>query len=177
MRTPSSATRFVAEYPSMMISITPGANDGEFGFDWSTMERTSYDKRHEATDYYGTTQWLWGIGAAVYMSLLGRHGMAEVAEGIMRRAAYAARKIDALAGVSVAHLDQPFFKEFVIDFNDAGKSVAEINASLLKVGIFGGKDLSGEFPSLGQSMLTCVTEVHGAADIDRFVAAIGEAVR
>ena len=169
--------RFVAEYPSMMISISPGPNDGEFGFDWSTMERTSYDKRHEATDYYGTTQWLWGIGAAVYLSLMGRHGIAEVAEGIMRRAAYAARKIDKLPKISVANLAQPFFKEFVVDFNGAGKSVAEVNASLLKAGIFGGKDLSGEFPALGQSSLLCVTEVHSAADIDRLVSAIGEAVR
>jgi glycine dehydrogenase subunit 1 len=44
-------------------------------------------------------------------------------------------------------------------------------------GIFGGKDLSAEFPSLGQSALYCVTEVHTQADIDVLVNAIQEAVK
>ena len=43
-------------------------------------------------------------------------------------------------------------------------------------GIFGGKDLSAEFPELGQSALYCVTEIHSAADIDRLADAMQEAV-
>ena len=39
-------------------------------------------------------------------------------------------------------------------------------------GIFGGKDLSEEFPELGQSALYCVTEVHLKEDIDTLVNAI-----
>ena len=48
-------------------------------------------------------------------------------------------------------------------------SVVVINNSLLKQGIFGGKDLSGEFPELGNSALYCVTEVHTKEEIDRLV--------
>ena len=170
--------RIVAEYPSILFSIAPGpGNEGGFGFAWSTMERTSYDTRHDATDYTGTTQWIWGIGAAVYLSLMGPDGMAELGRGIMQRARYAAERINGLPGVSVPHLERPFFKEFVADFSATGTTVAAVNAALLEAEIHGGKDLSDEFPALGQSALYCVTELHGAADIDRLVSALGEAIR
>ena len=84
---------FVAEYPYLMVSIAPGRVEGEMGFGWSTMERTSYDLRENAPDYTGTTQWLWGITAAVYLSLLGPQGMREVGEGILQRSHYAMRQL------------------------------------------------------------------------------------
>ena len=62
-----------------------------------------------------------GIGVAVYLSLMGPEGMAELGRGIMQRACYAAERIAALPGVSVPHLGQPFFKEFVVDFSGTGK--------------------------------------------------------
>ena len=78
--------RFVMEFPSILMSAAPAAGGG-YGFAWSTTERTSYDTRHDATDYYGTTQWLWAIAAAVYLSLMGPQGMRDVGLGIMQRAA------------------------------------------------------------------------------------------
>ena len=168
--------RFVSEYPMILMSIAPGAEEGDFGFAWSTMQRTSYDKRHDSEDYAGTTQWLWGIGAAVYLSLMGPRGMEDLGNGILQRTRYAAERINGLKGIRVAHLDCAFFKEFVIDFTDSGKSVAEINAALLAEGIFGGKDLSSEFPEYGQSALYCVTEIHGKKEIDRLVDSLAEAL-
>ena len=169
--------RIVAEYPSILFSIAPALEEEGFGFAWSTMERTSYDTRHDATDYTGTTQWIWGIGAAVYLSLMGPEGMVELGRGIMQRARYAAARIAALPGVMVPHLDRPFFKEFVVDFSATGATVAAVNAALLEAEIHGGKDLSSEFPTLGQSALYCVTELHGAAEIDRLVTALEGAIQ
>ena len=60
---------------------------------------------------------------------------------------------------------------------DTGRTVAEIHRRLLEKRIFGGKDLSREFPELGQSALYCVTEVHTQTDIDRLIEALKEAVR
>ena len=42
-----------------------------------------------------------------------------------------------------------FVKEFVVNFDEAGKPVSAINEALRAEGIFGGKDLSREFPALG----------------------------
>jgi glycine dehydrogenase subunit 1 len=54
--------------------------------------------------------------------------------------------------------------------------VARINKALLKRGIFGGKDISSEFPEFGQSALYCVTEIHSKDDIDRLASALKEVV-
>lgn len=168
--------RFVDEYPSFMVSVTRTEETGEFGFGVGTLERTSYNKRHAATDYYGTTQWLWGITAGVYLSLMGPTGMRELGEGIIQRAAYAAQRIGRIKGVKAPLFTGAFFKEFVVNFDRTGKTVAAINKRLLRQDIIGGKDLSHAFPALGQSALFCVTEIHDRGDIDRLAAALKEIV-
>jgi glycine dehydrogenase subunit 1 len=64
----------------------------------------------------------------------------------------------------------------VVDFGGTGKSVAEVNRGLRDRGIFGGKDLSRDFPELGQSALYCITEVHTQTDLDRLASAVAEVV-
>jgi glycine dehydrogenase subunit 1 len=71
-------------------------------------------------------------------------------------------------------LSPSFFKEFVVDFSGTGKTVAEVNEALLDYCMFGGKDLSDEFPELGQSALYCVTEYYDQADIEDLAAAVTE---
>ena len=56
----------------------------------------------------------------------------------------------------------------------AGKTAAQVNKELLARGIFGGKDLSRNFPQYGQSALYAVTETVTAAQIDRLAAALAE---
>ena len=167
----------VAELPTYLISLVRSEEGNGFGFGVSTMERTSYDKREAATDYYGTTQWLWGIVAGVYLSLLGPHGMRELGLGIVQRSQYAADRLGRIPGVSAPHLAAPFFKEFVVDFTGTGRTAAEINRHLLRRAIFGGKPLRREFPELGESALYCVTELHRAEDIERLASAVEEAIR
>jgi len=58
-----------------------------------------------------------------------------------------------------------------------GMTVDEVNARLRERGIFGGKDLSADFPELGQSALFCVTEVHTEQDIEALVSALTEVLR
>ena len=54
--------------------------------------------------------------------------------------------------------------------------VAEVNATLLDHGIFGGKDITGEPGVDGQAALYCVTEIHTEDDIARLTAALKEAI-
>jgi glycine dehydrogenase subunit 1 len=108
---------------------------------------------------------------------MGPQGLAEVGEVIMHKSHYAAKQLAAINGVQSPMLDSPYFREFVVNFEGTGKTVAEINTALLAQGIFGGKDLNQEYPELGNSALFCITELHRQADIDRMVAAIREIVR
>jgi glycine dehydrogenase subunit 1 len=166
----------VAEYPTFLVGLTTTAVEGEYGFGEVVWERMSYVTRGESKEYAGTTQNLWAIAAAVYLSLLGPQGIRELGEGVMQRARYAAARLSELPGVTAPVLSAPFFKELVVSFEGTGKTVREINDGLLERGIYGGKDVSGEFPQLGQSALYCVTEVHTGADIERLVAALGEVI-
>jgi glycine dehydrogenase subunit 1 len=170
----SDEERWVAEYPTFLVGLTTTSGEGEYGFGEVVWERMSYVTRGESREYAGTTQNLWAIAAAVYLSLLGPEGIRELGEGVMQRARYAAARLGELPGVEAPALSAPFFKELVVSFEGTGRTVAEVNAGLLERGIYGGKDLSGELPQLGQSALYCVTEIHSKADVDRLVAAVAE---
>ena len=55
-----------------------------------------------------------------------------------------------------------------------GKTVAEINEALRARKIYGGIDLSQQYPELGQSALYCFTEVITVEDIKTLVDALKE---
>jgi len=166
--------KFFAEFPALMYGVTPTIVEGEYGFGEVFFERTSYASREKSKDFLGTMAQLHGIGAGVYLSLMGPQGMREIGEGIMQRSAYLAAELDCLEGVKAPLYSAPFFKEFVVSFEGTGKTVTDINRALLERKIFGGKDLSSWFPSLGQSALFCVTEVHTKSDLDSLVSALKE---
>jgi glycine dehydrogenase subunit 1 len=168
--------RCVMEYPSRLFGIAPTRVEGEYGFGDVAYERTSFAVREEGNEWVGTAAALWGITAGVYLALMGPEGMTEIGEGILLRSRYAMMELDRLPGVRAPLFVGPHFKEFPVNFDGTGKPVAEINQALLERGIFGGKDLTGEFPRLGHSALYCVTEVHTKEDIDRLVETLREVV-
>ena len=108
---------------------------------------------------------------------MGPEGLREIGETMIQRCLYAIKLLNSVPGVCATRFTGPKFNEFVVDFNATGKTVAEINAFLSEKGIFGGKDLSKEFPVLGESALYCVTEIHSAEDIKTLAKAIEEAVK
>ncbi len=165
--------RYVRQYNGFLVSLTETAEPGEHGFSLACAHQTSYGMREQGRDWTGNSVYLWAIANAVYMSLLGPQGFRELGELILQQAHYAARAIGRIKGLRIL-FPQGFFKEFVVNFDAAGKSVAAVNRALARRGIFGGKDLSREFPAFGQSALYCVTEVHGREDIDRLVATLKE---
>ncbi len=165
---------YVMEYPSRLFGIAPTRVPGEYGFGDVAYERTSFALREKGKEWVGTAAALWGITAGVYLALMGPQGMVEIGEGIMARSCYAMLEMNKIAGVKAPVFQSPHFKEFVVNFDDTGKTVAEINKALLARGIFGGKDLTREFPELGNSALYCVTEVHTKDDIDRLVNTLKE---
>ena len=167
---------YVMEYPSRLFGIAPTVVKGEYGFGDVAYERTSFAIREEGKEWVGTAAALWGITAGVYLALMGPRGMVEIGGGIMSRSRYAMVQMAKIKGIKAPLFQSPHFKEFVVNFDGTGQTVAEIDKALLARGIFGGKDLSKEFPELGHSALYCVTEVHTKADIDRLVDALKEVV-
>jgi glycine dehydrogenase subunit 1 len=167
--------KYVAEYPSWLISITETIKEGEYGFGLTKFDRTSYVGRDKGKDFLGTGAGLWTIAGAVYMSLMGPKGFREIGETIIQGSHYAIEVLSKLEGVKVLFPENAF-KEFVVNFDGTGKSVETLNSALMGYKIFGGIDLSRDFPELGNSALYCVTEIHSKEDIDTLVASLKEVI-
>jgi glycine dehydrogenase subunit 1 len=168
--------KFVMEFPSRLFGVSSTCVEGEYGFGDVAYERTSFAVREEGKEWVGTASALWGITAGVYLALMGPQGMTEIGEGIMQRVEYAIRKLNQVPGLKI-RFEGIHFKEFIVDFNGTGQTVSSIHQKLLNKDIFGGKDLSKEFPELGQCALYAVTEIHSQVDIDRLVATLTEVLK
>jgi glycine dehydrogenase subunit 1 len=167
--------KYISQFKDLMFGITETVEGGEYGFGEVLFDRTSYGSREKGNEFTGTSTGIWAITAAVYLSLMGPKGMEETGRTIMQMSQYAARRLSKLKGAKL-RFRSPFFKEFVVNFDSSGKTVAKINKELLKHKIIGGKDLSKELPELGQSALFCVTETKTGEDIERLVGALKEVI-
>jgi glycine dehydrogenase subunit 1 len=167
--------RYAHQYPTLLLSIAETTEPGEYGFGLGLFEQSSYGLRDEGNDWTGHSVYMWAIAATTYMAMMGPKGFEEVGGQILQRAHYAAQLLSEIDGVSVT-FPQGFFKEFVVNFDGTGKSVDSINEALREVAIFGGKDLSADFPELRASALYCVTEIHTRSDIERLAGAIRKVV-
>ena len=165
--------KYVMEYAWRLFGIAKTSVEGEWGFGDVAYNRTSFGVREKGKEFVGTAAALYGISAAVYLSLMGPKGMKELGQLILRNALYAQKRMASLPGVRM-RFRSANFKEFVVDFSSAGKSVAQINSLLLEKGIFGGMDLSPEFPELTNCALYCVTDIHSKNDIDTLISALLE---
>jgi glycine dehydrogenase subunit 1 len=167
--------KIVSEYPTRLFGIAPTL-DKAWGFGDVAWERTSFAKREESKEYVGTMAALWGITAGVYLALMGPQGMQDIGHTIMQQSAYAAEELSHIEKVRTPALQAPFFQEFVLNLDKSGKTARQLNDALLEMGIYGGIDLSTQFPELGQSLLVSVTEVHSKKDVDRLVKSVEQAV-
>jgi glycine dehydrogenase subunit 1 len=166
---------YIAECPLEIYTIMDTVVEGEYAFAEVRAHRTSYGSRDKGKDWVGTASGLWTIASAVYLTLMGPAGMKEIGELIVKNSRYARNLISSLPGIRI-QFSQPHFKEFLVNFSGTGQTVAEINAALLEKKIFGGKDVSAEFPELGDCALFCVTEIHTKEDINRLFQALREIV-
>jgi glycine dehydrogenase subunit 1 len=110
------------------------------------------------------------LASAVYLSLLGEHGLRQLAQLNYHKAHYAAKQIASIAGYGLWSKD-PFFNEFVIT---CPEPVSEINDHLLEHGILGGYDLSQDYPDLSNQMLIAVTEMNTRDEIDGLADVLAE---
>jgi glycine dehydrogenase subunit 1 len=163
--------RYAREYPTLLVSMTGTTAPDEIGFGLSLVHQSSYGSREHGKDWTGNSVYLWAIANAAYMALMGPEGFRDLGGLILRRAHYAAHVLGDIDGLLVT-FPAGFFKEFVLCFDGTGHQVRDVNAMLREQGIFGGHDLSPDFPELGQSALYCVTEAHSQSDIDRLASAL-----
>lgn len=168
---------YVRQFPTYMYGIARAGKDGRFGWGRAMNYRCSHGSRENANEYFGTETGLWGITAGIYLASMGPQGMYELGASILQKTKFAILKLSEIEELKVNLFGGANFQEFIINFDNTGKTVHEINKKLLKEQIFGGKDLSKDFPELGQSALYCISELTAEEDIEHLKSALEKIIR
>jgi glycine dehydrogenase subunit 1 len=157
----------IRQMPGRIIGLTTTVEGNRQGFCMALQTREQHIRREKATSNICSNEALCAVASAVYMALLGPQGLRELGETIVYKAGYAMRLLSEIDGIKTPIFDSSHFKEFTVNFNETALSVKEVNERLLQSNVHGGKDISKEFPELGETVLYCVTEIHSKEEIER----------
>ncbi|MGC8594509.1 MAG: aminomethyl-transferring glycine dehydrogenase subunit GcvPA [Candidatus Kryptoniota bacterium] len=153
----------IRRIPGRLAGVTVDA-DGERGFVLTLQTREQQIRRERATSNICTNEGLMMLASTIYMSLLGKEGIREVALQSTANAHYLADQISKIPGYKIKY-HQPFFNEFLVTTPVAPSSIIDAG---LKENFLAGVDISVLDPS-ESGLLVAVTEKRKRTEIDAFV--------
>ncbi len=160
---------YVRKIAGRLVGETVDAK-GNRGYVLTLTAREQHIRREKATSNICSNQGLMALAATIYLSLLGKNGLNQVANLCYQKAHYAAKRIGELPGIKV-HDKIPFFHEFVVECPIEAKTV---NERLLEDQILGGYELAKSYPGLEKGLLIAVTEMNTVEEIDYLVNSLAE---
>lgn len=156
--------KYLRQMPGRLCGRTVDS-DGKPGFVLTLVTREQHIRREKATSNICSNQALCALASTIYMTLMGKEGLAQLARENFYAAAELKRRIEASKNLKLS-FDLPFFNEFTVTLN---RSAKEVNKKLAENGIIGGFDMSRIFPEMKNRMLFAMTEQTEPEDIDKLM--------
>jgi glycine dehydrogenase subunit 1 len=158
----------VRKMPGRLIGATKD-NNGKRAFCMVLQTREQHIRRDKATSNICSNEALCAVATAVYMSILGREGLEEIARINMWKAKKLSEEINKITGFKAPLFNSSHFNEFAVKLPI---EPATLNKKLLNEGIQGGYSLKKYFPELGNSMILAATEKCTDENVNKLIVAL-----
>jgi glycine dehydrogenase subunit 1 len=158
----AAAERFIRKMPGRIAGETRDI-DGRRGFVLTLQTREQHIRREKATHNICTAQALNALAGVVYLSWLGRRGLVELAELLLRRTHYA-REALGLEAINPG----PVVREFAVRVPD----LEALFKAARDEGVNPGYRLGSDYPEYEDGLLVAITERRTKTDIDRLAALV-----
>jgi glycine dehydrogenase subunit 1 len=157
---------FIRKMPGRIVGATVDA-EGRRGYVLTLQTREQQIRREKATSNICTNQGLNALAATLYLAMIGRSGLRQVAETSVQNAHYAARRIAELGGFELIYPDTPFVREFAVRVPEDPRAILSRG---LERGVLAGVRLA-RFPELEtpDGLLLAFTEKRNREEIDLLV--------
>ncbi|MGI6566101.1 MAG: aminomethyl-transferring glycine dehydrogenase subunit GcvPA [Firmicutes bacterium] len=159
--------KYIRRMPGRIVGETRDEN-GSRGFVLTLQTREQHIRRQRATSNICTNAAHSSLIGAIYLALLGKEGLKEVAVQCAQKAHYTAEQIAALPGWELL-FEGPYYHEFAVK---APVPWSKVNEALLNEGIIGGLPLGRMYPHRPEwqdAILFCVTEARTVGEIQHLV--------
>jgi glycine dehydrogenase subunit 1 len=160
----AASERFLRKMPGRIAGETRDV-DGKRGFVLTLQTREQHIRREKATHNICTAQALNALAGVVYLSWLGKRGLVELAELMLRRTHYARESLG-LEAINPG----PVVREFAVRVPDLDGLFERARAERVNPGY----RLGGDYPEYEDGLLVAITERRSREDIERLARLVGE---